>query len=354
MSLSIQINRIVKKKIPQFVDGKTMWATSGYQVYRSPDKGVSWKVLGKISVPPTRKALCSCPPLARLLRLGIYNLLVLKSGNILASTSGLFHYSEDGGRTFYATHRMRVGRKPLHRGICEDKHGNVYYGEYYINPKRNEKINIYKSIDGGKSFQVVHTFPAGTICHIHFVQYDPYTDRLWIGAGDRDAECFIAYSEDGGNTFHKIGEGDQRWRAVSLVFTERYVYWGSDAGYCAPHAKNFIYRWDRNSQTLNVGQQVDGPIYYSTVLPNGIILMGTSVERGENELDSCAHLWASSDGDNWVDLIGWKKDFWPRIVSHGIIRFPHGQSDIDNEFHFYLVGLCASQGIYCAQISTNL
>jgi hypothetical protein len=340
----------VVKKTPQYVQGKNIWAISGYKIYRSQNRGIDWETLGAISVSPVKNFFCLFPPLRRLLRLGIHNLLVLKSGNLLVSTSGWLHLSEDKGRTFLPVHKIRVGRKPLHRGICEDNCGDVYYGEYYLNPKRKEKVNLYKSTDNGRSFQVIQSFPAGTIRHIHFVQYDPYTDQIWIGTGDRDKECFIAYSEDGGKTFHKIGEGSQSWRAVSLIFTEKYLYWGSDAGLDVPFAKNFIYRWDRNSKVLNAVQGVHGPTYYSAVLPDGTFLIGTGVEGGANELDSCAHLWASCDGENWADLIKWKKDIWPVIFSHGMIRFPHGQGDVEDEFYFFLAGLRAPQGLYNAKI----
>lgn len=350
--LSLEIKQVSKCLTPQYVNGKTLWASSGYTLYKSRNGGENWEALSSIPLPALTRLACQVPPIARLFRLGIHNVLVLRSGGLLAITSGLIHCSIDGGRAFFPVERIRQGRRPLHRGICEDKQGNVYYGEYFLNSRR-ESVRLYKSTDGGKTFQAVYTFPPRSIRHIHFVQYDFYEDKLWIGTGDRDSECFIAYSKDGGHTFHKIGHGNQCWRAVSVIFTEKCLYWGSDAGLDAPDSQNFIYRWERKTKSLEAIQQLHGPAYYSSILPNGVLVMASGVERGKNELDSCAHLWASSDGENWVDMLQWEKDHWPVIVSHGMIRFPHGQSDIQNEFYFFPIGLKKRKGLYSGRVRSE-
>ena len=192
----------------------------------------------------------------------------------------------------------------------------------------HEPVHIYGSFDKGMTWEPVYTFPDGSIYHIHAVQYDCFSDKLWIATGDRDKECRIAYSEDKGISFREIGSGSQKWRAVSLMFAKDYVYWGTDA----PNEQNYIYRWKRSNGGVEELTKVDGPIYYSTVLNNRIIVAATTVENGGGEWDNFSHVWASADGKNWEDLAKWEKDRYS-IFHFGVIRFAQGQ-DPENYLYF--------------------
>ena len=65
--------------------------------------------------------------------------------------------------------------------------------------------------------------------HHHVLNKDPYTGDIYIGTGDLDYESRIMRSSDGGNTFVEIGTGSQIWRTITLVYSDKYIYWGTDS-----------------------------------------------------------------------------------------------------------------------------
>jgi hypothetical protein len=153
-----------------------------------------------------------------------------------------------------------------------------------------------------------------------------------MGTGDRDEECNISFSEDEGESWSEIGAGNQMFRAVSLMFTEDHVYWGSDA----PTRQNYIYRYVRRIGRIERLVAVDGPVYYSTCLNNSMKLFATTVEGNSEgksaEWDKKAHIWASKDGTRWEDIASWEKDSWPYILGFGTVLFAHGQHNKDAVF----------------------
>jgi len=158
------------------------------------------------------------------LRLGVRTLLKLRSGTIVCIANGKVFRFEKCKLDHVSSFERGVG--PLRNGFCEDEKGNVYVGEYFLNNSRKHPVKLLKSTDGGRSWEVVYSF--WNIRHIHCVQYDPFSKMIWIGTGDRDKECFIGFSEDEGENWTIIGSGDQKFRTTSLLFTEDYVYWGTD------------------------------------------------------------------------------------------------------------------------------
>jgi hypothetical protein len=64
--------------------------------------------------------------------------------------------------------------------------------------------------------------------HIHFLVQDPYTDMIFLGMGDSNPQSAIYFSNDHGLTFVKLGGGSQRWRSLSMLFTEDFIFWNMD------------------------------------------------------------------------------------------------------------------------------
>jgi hypothetical protein len=158
--------------------------------------------------------------------------------------------------------------------------------------------------------------------HIHFVQFDPYEKLIWVGTGDRDSECQMAYSRDGGVNFEAIGGGTQNWRAVSVLFTPEAIFWGTDIGKGRGDQPNHIVRWDRSTHVLHKLMQIDGPAYYSTQTLEGLLVVGTAVERGENVKDKCVHLYWSEDHLGWNNVRLWRRWPLPGLCGPATITFP--------------------------------
>jgi hypothetical protein len=320
MSLKLVIQKEVPNMLVHWIDDSEIWASSNYTLYRSNDEGITYGKFVDLNVSSLMRLLGKSRLIARGLRLGVRDLRRLKSGTILVIADRKIFRSKNG--RFQAVHFFQNGLGPLREGWCEDDSGNCYLGEYFLNDKRDTPVHLLKSADDGQTWKTIHSFQR--IRHIHCVQYDPFLRRIWMGTGDRDDECSISFSEDEGKTWTEIGSGDQMFRAVSLLFTENYVYWGSDS----PTIQNYIYRYARKAKEIERMVAVDGPVDYSTRLGNGIMLFATAAvgnsEGKSVEWDQKAHIWASKNGTRWEDLISWRKDIYPYILGFGRVCFAHG------------------------------
>ena len=321
MLLKLAIQRTVPNMMVHWVDEREIWSSRNYTLYVSRDEGIAFNKMADLKVSSLTCMLGKYRLLARAFRLGIRNLRKLESGTILVIADKKIFRSENG--EFKTVYYVRKGFGPLREGWCEDDKGNCYFGEYFLNNKRDTPVNLLKSSDDGQTWEIICSFQS--IRHIHCVQYDPFYQKIWLGTGDKDNECSISFSEDEGQSWTQIGSGDQMFRTVSFLFTEDYVYWGSDA----PTRQNYIYRYVRKSGGIEKSVAVDGPVHYSALLKDGIMLFATTAEgksEGKSaEWDKKAHIWASEDGTHWDDLISWEKDLYPSILGFGRVYFPHGR-----------------------------
>lgn len=318
--MKLTIEKMTPGLLVHQVDGDELWVSSEYTVCRSDDSGESFQKVVDLPVFFLWDLAGRCRLTSRGLRLGVRSLRKLNSGTVLAvADRKIFRFS---GERLDTVHQFRRGIGPLREGWCQDDGGNIYLGEYFLNRKR-EPVTLLKSENDGKSWRIIHTF--SDIRHIHCVQYDPFAGRVWVGTGDADSESRLLFSPDRGATWTNIGSGDQRFRAVSLLFTSDYVYWGTDA----PSRQNHIYRYSRQSGVVTAVVEIGGPVHYSAISGNGLLVFATTAE-GKSEgrsgaWDNKAHLWASDNGTDWQDIAGWGKDGLPYILGYGRILFAHGQ-----------------------------
>jgi hypothetical protein len=319
--MKLTIQKVVPNMVVHHIDDEEIWTSSNYTIYRSKDEGDTFDKVADLPVSFAMQILGRFRLPSRAFRLGIRSLKKLGSGTVLIIASRKIFRLRDG--KFEVVHSFQRGLGPLREGWCEDEKGNSYLGEYFLNNKRDASVRLLKSTDDGRSWETIRSLQH--IRHIHCVQYDSFSGRIWMGTGDRDEESSISFSEDEGKTWTEIGSGDQMFRAVSLLFTKDHVYWGSDV----PTRQNYIYRYGRKSGEIEKLAAVDGPVHYSAILENGIKLFATTAEgdsEGKSaEWDKKAHIWASENGTLWEDLISWEKDQWPYILGFGRVLFPHGQ-----------------------------
>jgi hypothetical protein len=209
------------------------------------------------------------------------------------------------------------GNGPLLQGWCVDSCGVFYYGEYSGDRERID-THIYSLQPDWSQCRIYYTFPAGSVRHIHAVQQDPFSGAIWVATGDRDEESRIGFfvNAAGGPKLNVIASGDQRFRAVSLLFTDKYVYWGTDA----QDRSNAIVRWCRSTGDVEHLSTVDGPVFYSTKDSRGRLFFTTAAERMQNEKSSPG-LWMSADGQAWSKVACWKKHSFPTVFGHDVFGF---------------------------------
>jgi hypothetical protein len=273
-------------------------------------------------------------PLQRLLRHMYYNVLRLPNGDLFLTFARSIGVYADGRLSPLGgiARPCRV----LRAGCAVDKHGDVYFGEYLANRDRHP-VHIYRYTPGNRHVDVVYTFPAGAIRHVHGVYHDPYTDALWCVAGDKESECRMLRTNDGFQTLEVIGKGDETWRCVSLLFTDGAVYYSMDAEFVS----NWIYRIDRHSGRRDVLGRVDGPVYYSYAFGKELFFAVTA-ELCPSQQGRSASLWHISAGGDLQRVFAVEKDWLPvKYFMPGTLHFPRGPG-LATEFYFHCVGLSAA------------
>lgn len=170
----------------------------------------------------------------------VTNAVPLPNGDIFVTfdkTAGIIRNGK-----YQALRGMERPCRVLRSACAVDVEGNVFFGEYLSNVERGE-MRIYKYRSGSDALEIAYTFQAGTIRHIHGIYFDPFTKNLFCLTGDDDRECRILRTSDDFKTIETVGEGDETWRAVSLLFAKDSIYYGMDAEF----RTNNIYKLDRNT-----------------------------------------------------------------------------------------------------------
>lgn len=268
----------------------------------------------------------------RLLRCFFTNVIPLPEGSWFVTFDrrvGIIHEGE-----FHPLPGLRRPCRVLRGGCCLARDGALYFGEYLSNPTRGP-MSIYRYRVGSSQIEIVYTFPTRTIRHVHGIYSDPFGGGLWCTVGDRGSECRILRTDDGFHTVDTLGMGDETWRAVSLGFTEKAVYYGSDAEF----QTNFLYAIDRSSQERKVLAELNGPAYYTYTLEKDLFL-GVTAELCPSNPGRSAMLWHFSEEAGEASAIfSARKDFFHRkIFMVGTLCF-HGGSTQNGGFFFHTIAL---------------
>jgi hypothetical protein len=320
----------------QWSSNGILWGTRGCDIVASSDSGKNWTKLTTIPAERVTRVLSKIRIFRRLLRLNVRGYLQPSDGELVFFYRGNIFRWQEGGTKPITIGRVRRGRGPLHQGCCVDDYGNCYYGEYWRNAER-EDVNIYRLKNGGTFWDLFYSFPKGAIRHIHAVQFDSFAGAIWVTTGDHDQESSIGYFEISpyGQEFKVVASGNQMCRAVSLLFTREYVYWGSDGGRGTAVKANHIYRWSRKSKVVDQVAEIGAPVYFSTVDIEGRLFVATVVEGSASEIDAFARIWMSKDGLKWCEIGRWQKDCWPFVFGYGLLSFPQGKVSGES---LYVVG----------------
>ena len=293
-----------------------IYAAKGYKIFKSLDRGVTWKLDGIVE--DTRFALIANNSrlLTRLLRAEITDMLILQDkSRILIGKKGIF-VAKTGEKIYRKTFSIPRGTRPLN--LCTDNKDNLYFGEYFSNPQR-DKTYIYRSIDSGITWKICYTFPRETIRHIHGIFYDQYEDLIWFATGDLDGECMIGNTNNDFKTVNIVKQGEQIFRTVQLLFYKDFIIYGTDTEY----EKNYIYLINRKDNKEQCLMEIQGSVLSATNSIDGAAIIATAVEPSKVNLDSYVHIWFSSNGFQWKELCKYEKDFLSaKYFQYGRVKFP--------------------------------
>lgn len=253
--------------------------------------------------------------LSRLMRAGIFHVAPLSTGDLMAfSGRDIFRYSHAGG---WSSCGKIVGSRPL--AVALGHTGDIFYGEYRNNAERSP-VSVWRGSNNGASWRPAWTF--NDVRHIHGVFHDPYTQAIWVTTGDADAESGIWMTSDDFIHLDRVAGGAQRFRVLQLLFTEQFIYFGSDALV----EDNYIYRLDRSTGKVDALQAVSGTVFWGCKVGD-YLFFSTAVEPSTAKRNRYACLWGSSDGEKWRCIARYRKDIWPmKLFQYGQILFPAGDN----------------------------
>jgi hypothetical protein len=221
------------------------------------------------------------------------------------------------------------------RAACAvNQAGDIFFGEYLANRERGE-MRVYCRRRGSDALETVYVFPPRSIKHIHGLYFDRFTNSIFCLTGDDEKECRILRTTDEFQTLETVGEGDETWRAVSILFTENAFFYGTDAEFRA----NCIYRVERETLARKILGQVSGTVFYSKQLGDDLFFT-TTAENAPSQTENVAALWrASVGGEELEKIAAFRKDRWhAALFQFGTIHFPF-ENRLENELYFHLVGV---------------
>ena len=299
-----------------------LYASRGYALFRAtmktPASPIEWTAAGHYR-PATWRSITSSSGLAsRFFRDGFHALVALSSGHLVAAVPHAIVTLAPGETEFCMSHKLLRGTRPLHLAITPSDH--IFWGEYFDNPQRDE-VHIYASTDRCAHWEVAHTFPKGTIRHVHNIVYDEWENCFWVLTGDQGSECRILRASCDFKTVDVVLSGNQQARSAALVPTRDAVYFSSDT----PVESNYVYRLGRRGDLSTVANLNNSSIYGCLV--GNTIFFSTMVEPSAINPDRTVMLYASADGVAWKCFPQGKKDRWPMgLFQYGNTFLPDGKN----------------------------
>ena len=304
--------------------------------------------------------------LERILRLGIRFGCCIDEGSYLLAERNRLWLLELPSGAVSLDHLIENGTKPLGISRIQGVKGfedGACYGEYWNNSTK-EAVNIWvRSREG--AWRVAHTFPRGTIEHVHGIV--PYELRgiVWIVTGDSGDAAGIWAARNNFSEVLPVLVGKQDFRCCWLAFSDGEIIYATDSPLAVNSVRKLILP-EGYSQVRDpwIGarsepfMEISGSSIYSCRLQNQVVF-STTVEPG---------LLTGKKMRDWLDrrpgpgikglysdlmigtqagfaLVGrWAKDPWPmRLCEFGSISFPTGINP-GRSLYAYFTGLAQRDG----------
>jgi hypothetical protein len=310
--------RAARVAIVHHVDARGCWATRGREVLHAKDVEADWCVVARFPGRGPLEWMARARLPSRALRLDRCNVYPTRTGDLLGIRKGVVWRLRDGD----ADPLFRIqGDCLMNRALAEDADGAIYFGEYFMNPRR-EPVRIWRLEPDLSHFEVVHAFDQPRCRHVHGLHADPQRPgRIWITMGDFEGECFLGWTDDGFRTVDLLGDGSQTFRMVGLLCQEDRLCWLTDS-HIAP---NRVVTLDRSTGRTELHGSVTSSSWYAARTTDGVYLATTTVEPGPEVHTSKCFLLASDDGVTWQEVASFAKDRWPmRFFKFGSLSLPSG------------------------------
>jgi hypothetical protein len=240
--------------------------------------------------------------ISRLLRLDVHRMVQTAAGTLIATSADGIARRAAGAAQFSVAFRAYRGSRPT--SLCVDDANRIYFGEYFINRHR-EAVHVFMSEDDGRSWDRCYTFPAGSIRHVHALEYDTRLRMIWVLTGDYGQEAQIGLATPGFAEYRVIVQGNQQTRACSGVPTAAGLVYATDT----PLEQNHVYLLDAGTGAVRRLADVQQSALFMTEACGGLWL-STIVEPSKALPTQSVHVWFSRDELCWTELYSAPRDLW--------------------------------------------
>ncbi|MBW1673126.1 MAG: hypothetical protein JRJ45_05680 [Deltaproteobacteria bacterium] len=303
-----------------YIDPDIMITSKGVKLNISYNSGECRDIAFTLSLPSQLRLRSLSDLSSRLFRCRIHHAVRIRKNIIVLIGFGMIYAYDLKANRLNPKTTPVSGKRSLN--LCVDNTSHLYYGEYRDNQDRTP-VHIYGSDSGGRRWKVVWRFTG--VRHVHGVFHDSYDDKIWVTTGDEDKESGIWVTDDCFRTLDRVVGGTQQLRAVTLLFTQSHVYFGSDT----PLERNFIYRLDRKTGKIDKLQEVESSVFWGCKVGESLFF-STAVEPSKANRCRDACIWGSKDGETWKCIARFGKDIWPmKLFQYGQIFFPAGENNSD-------------------------
>lgn len=325
--MQLIIKAHLKQEIIHYAS-KNLCISSRYnQIFVSKD---GQKIVIRLPEPAWKRFLGLSRLGRRAFRLDKCNVFPVKDGLVIIRQGKVYHF-DFKEKHLSVTLKLINCRNILHQSMLVTDQGELFFGEYGNNAPRSE-VPIYRSLDSGRSWQIVYTFPKNKIKHVHGCYWDPIEQKIWVFTGDFAGECLALCTNRDFSDIEWIGDGQQAYRMCNAFFEPDFIHWIMDS-----HLEDSYHvRMDRKTRQIQKLTLFPGPVWYIKRLTDGYYLAATAQEIGPAVHDQYSHLWASKDLTIWKELARFKHDGFPkRFFKFGVIAFADGPQTSQG---FYIFG----------------
>lgn len=291
--------------------------------------------------------------LNRILRLGVRYGILTDDHKILVVYDNFIFELDLKDISIHKSFCIPRGNRPLNMAVIKNINGfdnMVCFGEYFGNPSKTA-VNIYKRIESSR-WEIIYTFPDGSINHIHSIVPDEYNDCVWILTGDFDDAAAIWMATDNFKSVNPIVIGQQTYRTCVAFPTPEGLLYGTDSQF-ELNSIRLLQKVEDQWISISLGE-VNGPVIYGCKIKENYVF-STSVEgmttnkkgifkyldkeKGEGVKENYTHLIVGNIQSGFKTIYKNRKDFLPFILfQFGVIRFPTGQNN-SNLLIFYNTAL---------------
>lgn len=283
------------------------------------------------------RILGQCRYLFRLLRMGVRAAWALDENNVLLSVGNFIYEFNLNYGVLSDGYFCGEGIRPLIftqiEGISSVDSG-LYFGGYLGN-KDKKPVSIYKRV-GQDKWDVVYTFPQGTINHVHAIVNDTYRDCLWIFTGDFDEASAIWRVTDNFNKVERVCCNNQKYRGCVAFALPNGLLYATDA----PFADDYIYMMNPVDYCVKIIAPINGSCIYGCQWNDKYVFSSTvegdgrntprmefyfGRKRGAGIKDEYVHLYCGNQKEGFKEIYKEKKDIMPYYTfQFGAFKFPYG------------------------------